>query len=1056
MKTGRAVIAFLNFLLLSDHAYAQAHDWENPLVTSSNTETPHSTFIPFHDVVTALSFDEKRSAYYRSLNGTWKFKWVRTPLKTPADFFMPGYNVSRWDDIRVPGNWQLQGDYDPPVFTNIRYPFPADPPRVPKTDNPTGLYRTTFTIPGGWRGKQVFLHFAGAQSAMYVWVNGKKTGYHEDGMTPAEFNITRLLVPGKNTLAAEVINWSDGSYLEDQDFWRLSGIFRDVFLFASPALHVRDLQVRTTFDRIYRDATLGLRIRLKNSGAMTGAGYQVKISLMDINRKVVFNHDLAAADVRPGREIDVSFRKLVRNPYKWSAETPSLYILQLQLTDGVGKVQEVITRKIGFRDVKIRNGLFLVNGRAVKIKGTNRHEFDRYTGRYITHAAMVRDIRLMKQLNINAVRTSHYPNATDWYNLCDEYGLYVMDEANIESHGLWAGEKIYLPEFAAWRKPFLDRGTAMVERDKNHPSVICWSMGNESGWGKNFDELYAAIKKIDPTRPIHYESKTPAYANVLSRYDIISTMYPSVNEMIRLMNLDPGRPVIICEYAHSMGNSLGNFRDYWRAFYAYPRLQGGFTWDWADQGLRAKTAAGLEYWNIVNYLDGANADDGLVNPDRQPQPETNELKKVLQNFNVNDVDVASGKIAVTNGYYFRSAADVALHWSLKENGRVIQSGTISDLRIGPQQTRQLKVPFDEELLKAGEEYFLDFSFKLTKGQKWAGRGFEVASSQLRLPAQAGAPPLTSLRTLPALKLSKGKDLVITGKGFTVAFAKATGALNSLRFQGKEWLSGEVMPGFWRVPTDNDEGGGKTSYAYRWRTAGLGQPKVDPVHMAAVQAYPQVIIVTVQNKVRFRNAAVTAQVKYTVFGDGSIRIHSNFGIPPGLPPLAKAGLYFTLPAVLDSVAWYGRGPFESYSDRKESAMVGLYGGKVSDQHFPYVMPQENGNKTDTRWMLLTSANGGGLLFTGSPLFNFTVQNYSQAALNRSKNTHILTRGSRTYLAIDLLQMGLGGDDSWSPRVHPEYLLKARRYDFTFMLRPVPAGADVTRLIKQKLPVVNRVR
>ncbi len=710
---------------------AQQPDWENPAVFKINNEPVHATLLPYEDANSALTFDRQATKLYKSLNGTWKFKYLKNPSEAPADFYMPGFSDNAWDNIEVPGNWQLQGDYDPPVFTNIKHPFKSDPPGVPHDYNPTGLYRIQFTVPEAWDKKPVFLHFDGIQSAGIIWINGEKTGYHEDAMTPAEFNITKYLKSGENCLAVEVLNWSDGSYLEDQDFWRLSGIYRDVYLYSTPEVHIRDFQVITELDDQYTNAILKLSLKLHNYGAASSSCV-VKVSLSDGSSNMIFTRQVAGNNIQKGSEKVLSLEQKVTAPLKWTAETPDLYILTLEVQDKSGTTLEVITQKIGFREVEIRGGQFLVNGKAIEFKGTNRHEFDPHKGRVISRESMIQDILLMKQNNINAVRTCHYPNTPEWYALCDEYGLYVMDEANIESHELWAERKIYLSEDPAWKNAWIDRGKSMVERDKNHPSVICWSMGNETGWGANFDAMYQAMKAIDPTRPIHYESKSPAYANVPSRYDIISTMYPTVDEIIRLMNLDATRPVIICEYAHSMGNSLGNFRKYWDAFYKYPRLQGGFTWDWVDQGLRSKDENGLEYWNIVNYIDGANADDGMINPDRIPQPEINEAKKVMQNINAKEVDLSKGEIRLFNGNFFRDLSDINMYWEIIRNGIPVQSGVIEKLEVNPQDSALVRVPVDEKVCPPGSDCYLNISFQLKHSVLWAPEGFEIAKEQFRI------------------------------------------------------------------------------------------------------------------------------------------------------------------------------------------------------------------------------------------------------------------------------------------------------------------------------------
>ncbi len=1037
-------------LMTGFNLYAQSYDWENPAVTQINTEAPHSTLIPYQDVASALSFDKEKSSFYKLLNGTWKFKWIKNPLQVPSNFYDPQLNIADWDDIEVPMNWQLTYRYDPPIFSNIKHPFPANPPYVPKEDtNTTGLYRTSFNIPSNWNGKQVFLHFAGVQSAMYVYINGKKVGYHEDGMTPAEFNITAYLQTGKNTLAAEVINWSDGSYLEDQDFWRLSGIFRDVFLFATPSLHIRDFHVVPSLDKNFENGNVDISVDISSYENRNAGSCRLKAIILDNKLRPVISREMTG-EVNAKSETVIKFNAPVQNPDRWTAETPNLYTLTLELIDKDGKVLEVVSSKIGFRKVEIKNGKLLVNGEAIKIKGVNRQEFDMYKGRYVTTQSMIKDITLMKQHNINAVRTSHYPNAPEWYSLCDEYGLYVMDEANIESHELWADHNIYLSEDTSWTKAFVERGAAMVQRDKNHPSIIFWSMGNETGWGKNFDSMYAAIKKIDPERPIHYESKIPAYANVLSRYDIISMMYPTVKDVIKFMHKDSTRPVIICEYAHSMGNSLGNFREYWNAFYKYPRLQGGFTWDWVDQGLHSKDSNGRLYWNIVNNIDGANGNDGLVNPDRTPQPELNEAKKVLQNINIKAADLEEGKVMISNGYFFKDLDDVELQWNILENGLSIQSGTIRNLKVKPQETEEITVPFKSILIKPGADYYIRFNCVLKDSARWAPKGFVIASEQLKLPEKAVRQETINVESLANVQLHQGNKIVVTGKNFRVAFNKKTGALSSFQFKNKELLTSDVIPNFWRVPTDNDEGGKKHSYAQGWRDAGLDSITIVPEQMMAELIHPQVARIKIKNKILLRTGSITQVSIFTVYGSGDIHVENSFTTEDNLPPLARVGFQFVLPAGFSNIKWYGNGPLENYEDRKESSFAGLYKGSVKEQHFPYVMPQETGNKTDVRWMLLSSKDGTGLLALGEPYLNINVQDYSLAALNEAKLTHGLIRGDNTYLHIDFKQMGLGGDDSWSRRVHPEYLLNEKQYKYSFRLKAISKNQDPDQILMEKLP------
>lgn len=1024
-------LILISFICIDAQKVQKAPNWETPGVFRINNEPAHASLMPYTTTEASLTFERNNSPLYKSLNGTWKFRYLRNPSQTPQDFPTDSLDESRWGKIEVPGNWQLQGNYDPPVFTNITHPFKADPPNVPDDYNPTGLYRTRFTVPETWNGKQVFLHFEGIQSAGTVYLNGKLVGYSEDAMTPAEYNITGFLRPGENLLAVQVLNWSDGSYLEDQDFWRLSGIYRDVFLFAAPMQHIRDFQVITGLDESYNDATLNLKMAVRNYSNAGAKNLTVNVAMSDAAMMPVFERKVNVGSMAAGKETVVKLDQPVSSPLKWSAEAPNLYVLTMELMDASGNLLEAISTKIGFREVEIRNGQLLFNGKPIDIKGTNRHEFDMHRGRALTRESMIRDIILMKRLNINAVRTSHYPNDPEWYSLCDEYGLYVMDEANIESHELWAARKYYIAEKPEWKAAWIDRGNSMVHRDKNHPSIFSWSMGNETGWGANFDAMYKAMKAIDPTRPIHYESKTPAYANVLSRYDIISTMYPTLNDIVSLMNQDPTRPVIICEYAHTMGNSLGNFKKYWDLFYKYPRLQGGFNWDWVDQGLRSKDHAGREYWNIVNYIDGANASDGLINPDRIPQPETNEFKKIIQNIRVNDL--GNGNLRLHNLFFFSTLENVRMEWELIRDGNAVQRGTVESLAVNPQDSAELSVPYNRDLLSQEGEYFLNLVFKTKTDLPYADRGFDIAKEQLALKAGANVSKETTQQGRP-LRVEKGDITTIIGDGFEIKINSA-GQLVSYLFRGSQLIADPLKPCFWRVPTDNDEGGGERGYATRWRNAGLDNFIVKVNTLNTSSQNDGSVVLEAASTLSFRSGkTMSMNSRYTIHTDGKIDFNTDLSLNDDFPPLARVGMQFAMPAAYDNLKWYGRGPFESYQDRKVSAHVGLYQGSVADQHFDYVMPQENGNKTDVRWFSITDEAATGFKITGRQLMEVNVKDYSQEALNMAKTSHQLNRGNKTYVHIDLNQMGLGGDDSWTPRVHEEYLLNKKNYKFGFTLDP----------------------
>jgi beta-galactosidase len=1033
------------FLLASAPNPKAAPAWEDPAVFRVGTERPRATFVAFAEREAAIKGDRARSPFFQLLSGTWRFHWAKNPFALPAGFEQPGYDDAAWDPMPVPSNWQVVGanenrPYDRPFFSNIKHPFKADPPHVPHDDNPVGLYRTHFEVPAGWKGRSVFVHFAGVQSAYYVWLNGRKLGYKEDAFTPGEFDLTAHLRPGANVLAVEVIHHSDGSYLEDQDYWRLAGIFRDVYLLSAPKVRLRDFAVRTDLDAAYRDATLEIRAAIENRSAALAPGHQVVATVLAADGSEVFQAKLApTAAIADGQEASLSASGLVRAPRLWSAETPNLYTLVLEHKDGAGVVQEAVAQKIGFREVEIKSGQLLLNGVAITFKGVNRHEFDPDHGRVISRERMLQDIRLMKQNSFNAVRTSHYPNDPAWLALCDEMGLYVVDEANVESHELWE-KKVYIADFPEWTGAFVARGTAMVERDKNHPSIVYWSMGNETGLGRSFDAMYKAMKALDPTRPIHYESRNPPYDSGLSSFDVISTMYPTVDHIVELMNQDPSRPVIICEYAHSMGNSLGNFKDYWDAYDKYPRLQGGFTWDWVDQALRHPGPGGQPLWDWVNTSDGANANDGLVNADRLPQPEILEARKVQQPVKIEGIDASAGRVRVRNAYDFLDLSHLGLEWRLVADGVPVQSGALAEpLDVMPGASRELTLGVDAGKVPPGQEGFLEVSLRLRDEQAWGPRGHEVAWEQIALPRTVVAGPV--LATAPgALEAqSDGRRVTLSSADLTAVIED--GGLVSYRWKGEEQLAGPLVPHLWRVPTDNDEGGGDASYAHRWREAGLD--RLQAVAQApTVEAYSTGRArVRVPVRLSGTKAALNLTTTWEVASDGTIAASAAFTAEGELPPLPRVGFQLQLPASHDRARWYGRGPQESYADRKEGARYGLFRSPVADLHFPYVMAQENGNHTDTRWLEVVDARGRGLRFSAEGPLDFTAHDYTDAALLAAKTSQRIERDGRVTLSLDLAQMGLGGDDSWSPRVHPEYQLTAREYAFSFRITPVAGGGRV---------------
>ncbi len=787
------------------------NDWENPEVVGRNKEPGHCTLMVYPDVETALTCDRQASPFHQSLNGQWKFNCVRTPEERPQDFYKPDFDVSKWAEIPVPSNWEMQG-YDKPIYLNIRYPHPTNPPYIAHDYNPVGSYRREFTIPDTWKDRQVFVHFDGVMSAFYVWVNGQMVGYSEDSMTPGEFNVTPYVKPGNNTIAVEVYRWCDGSYLEDQDMFRMSGIYRNVYLFATPSVHIRDFFVRATLDDQYKDGVLMIRPKLATYNNADVKGWTVQAQLYD-GKSTVLAQPLKIDALRIIRENypqrdNVRFgllRDTVPGVKQWSDETPNLYTLVLTLHDASGKIVEAESCRVGFRKVEIKDGQFFVNGRSIRFFGTNRHEHDPDTGRAVPVSRMIEDIKLMKSNNLNALRMSHYPNDPQMYELCDQYGIYVMDEANLETHGVGG----LLSNIPAWHTAFMERAIRMVERDKNHASVVWWSLGNESGTGPNHAAMAGWIHDYDSTRPVHYEGAAgnPDYPYV----DVISRMYERIPGIIRLATNDDPRPVVLCEYVHAMGNSVGNLKEYWDAIRAHPRLIGAFVWDFVDQGIRKKTPDGKWFWGYGgDFGDNPNDDNfccnGLVQPDRKPNPSLREIKKIYQRIHVTPGDLNAGSFNLENEYDFRTLDFVDGSWELTCDGKVVQQGKLDKLALTPKQMQKIEIPFTKPDLKAGSEYWLKVTFALAKDEPWSPRGHVVAWDQFQMPFEAPAAETVALDKMPPVKVQEqGNAYIVSGDNFKVTVGRNSGAIEGLTFKGTELVTSPLIPNFWRTPIDNDDG-----------------------------------------------------------------------------------------------------------------------------------------------------------------------------------------------------------------------------------------------------------
>jgi beta-galactosidase len=1030
----------------SEAPRTEAHpDWENPQMIGRNKEAPRATAIPFADPVAALVRNPAASPWNVSLNGEWSFNWSENPAQRSTEFFRTSFDVSEWDLIPVPANWQLHG-YGYPIYTNVRYSWgEPDPPRVPHDFNPVGSYRRTFTVPEAWDGRQIYLRFGGVSSAFYLWINGHEVGYSQGSRTPAEFNVTEYLVPGENMVALEVYRYSDGSYLECQDFWRISGIFRDVSLYSWEDLHIRDFQVHTELDADYRDADLGVDVWVRNLGD-SKRPFTIDAQLFDAEGRPVIEGLTTSAAVDANGELKVRLDRHVSNPPKWSAEDPNLYGLVVTLRDTEGSVIQSVSSNVGFREVEITGGQLLVNGVAVLIKGTNRHEHDPDTAHVMSTEGMIQDILIMKRHNINAVRTSHYPDVPEWYDLTDRYGLYVIDEANIESHGIGYDPDKTLGNKPEWGKAHLDRTISMVERDKNHPSIIIWSLGNEAGDGVNFDATSSWVRERDASRPVHYER-----AELGPNTDIYCPMYERIPEIVEYAETYDDRPLIMCEYSHAMGNSNGNLKEYWDVIYSHERLQGGFIWDWVDQGLRQPVpgrpdefyfAFGGDFEPPGVYHDDNFLMNGLVSADRVPHPGLLELKKVHQFITATPVDLARGEIEITNGYGFINLGSFEGFWELKGDGQVLANGRLPSLDVAPSESLTVTLPLPTVTPQPGVEYWLNLSFRLAEDASWAKKGHEVAWEQFELDLAVEAPERDAAN-MPPLALDQGDDeITVSGDDFTVRFDVATGTISSWLAGGTEFVAAGPRPNFWRAPTDNDRGNEMPERCAPWKDASrnwnLSSSAVHQIGPARVEVrfegtYPDVVS--------------TNEVVYTVLGNGEIVVGHTFTPGDGeLPELPRFGMQLVIPGGFETVTWYGRGPHESYWDRKAGARVGVWSGSVEEQFVDYSEPQENGNKTDVRWVSLTNDDGAGLLVSGAPLIAFSAHHYTTDDLENAKHSYEMEYREDITFNIDMQQTGVGGDDSWGARTHDEYTLWPKPLEYSYRLRPItlsgsPSGSPV---------------
>ncbi len=1036
------------FLILLSCLVVQlyAQDWRNLNVLEINRETPRNGSVPFSTIEEALKSERWESPFYQSLNGIWKFNYSDGPGSRPVDFYLDGYSTDNWHDIEVPGNWEVQG-FGVPMYMNHPFEFsPRETPKppvldyIPTENNPVGSYKTSFTVPSGWNNRSVHLHFGAVKSAMYVWVNGQKVGYSQGSKTPAEFDITQYLKQGNNTLAVEVYRWSDGSFLECQDFWRISGIKRDVYLYTTPQTRIRDFKVDAGLDASYVDGILHVNAEITSKNSRRGT-FNVVLQLHDGEQLLLSENNSVRLNEGIGH---IRFSANIPSVKQWSAEIPNLYDVVLILKDQRGETLETHHTEAGFRSVEIKKSQLLVNGQPVLLKGVNRHEHDPDKGHYITRELMKEDIRLMKELNMNAVRTAHYPHDPYWYTLCDRYGLYVVNEANVESHGLGAAlQRPYDYHIAAdpeWERAHLDRIERMYERDKNHPSVIAWSFGNECGDGEVFVKAYDWIKSVD-TRPVMFEQ-----AGEKAHTDIVAPMYDDRWELENYA-LQPQtyRPLILCEYAHAMGNSMGNLADTWKTIEKYDVLQGGFIWDWVDQGLTNTTPDGITYFAYGGDFgqenerhDGAFCINGIISPDRRLNPHAYEVKKVYQHIAVHTVDQEAGKFEVQNKYFFKSLNDYRLDIEITENGQVVRHMSIDGLTAGPGRSIPISIDLSSSGIDMNEsaEYFANFRFILKKDRGLLKAGFEAAYEQILLQKGNAMPAIPTERS-PITVSETPQGWYVSTDHTELFFDKEQGTFSQLKHHGNLLIQEGPRPDFWRIPVDNDYGPGYQRSMSVWKDTGKDAYVID-----SQMTYTSAKLVYKASK-RIDAVDATFHSTYTINGDGLI--HAAYHFEPDLnrrsENMFRLGTLLQIPETMDQVQWYGRGPHENYVDRNTSAMIGTYNNTVDGMYFPYIRPQETGYKTDVRWLDIGTGSYGMKVYSEIP-FSFGATRYDKEDFDHPAGgtgrpliyQHHLNKKNYINLNLDYRQMGVGGDNSWGKPVHHIYQLPRRVYKFSYTIMP----------------------
>ena len=1000
-------------------------EWKDPKVNAVNRAPMHTNYFAYESDNAAQKGIKENSANFMTLNGTWKFNWVKDADSRPTDFWKIGFNDKGWNNIPVPGVWELHG-YGDPIYVNIGYAwrnqFKNNPPYVPNEENHVGSYRREITVPASWKGKDIIAHFGSVTSNMYLWVNGKYVGYSEDSKLEAEFNLTPYLKPGqKNLIAFQVFRWCDGTYLEDQDFFRYSGVGRDCYLYARDKKRIEDIRVTPDLDANYQNGSLNVNLNLKGNG-------KVNLILKDASGK-----EVATTQATKG-----TATLEVENPHKWTAETPYLYTLYASLEGS----NEVIPVKVGFRKVELKNAQVLVNGQPILFKGANRHELDPDGGYVISKERMIQDIQVMKQFNLNAVRTCHYPDNNLWYELCDQYGIYVVAEANIESHGMGYGEKT-LAKRDDYTLAHLERNQRNVQRSFNHPSVLIWSLGNEAGYGPNFEKAYDWIKQEDPSRLVQYEQ-----AGKTGKTDIYCPMYLGYDRCEEYSKDEQyQKPLIQCEYAHAMGNSEGGFKEYWDIIRKYPKYQGGFIWDFVDQSVRWTGKNGkmiYAYGGDFNRFDASDVnfcDNGLISPDRVPNPHMYEVGYFYQNIWTSPVDIKNGEISIFNEYFFRDLSAYYLEWQVLKGGEIMRSGRVEDLNVGPQQTIKIKLPIGKTCQCS--EWLLNVAYKLKNTEGLLPAGHTIAKQQLVLnPYKAPSMELKNQAKSnweviePTLKENDERYLIVDGENFRIEFDKQNGYLSKYQVNGLDMMKegSYLKPNFWRAPTDNDFG----AYLQR-RYAVWKNPTIKLVSLQQRIADQQAII---EAAYELPEVSAKLSLTYVINNEGTMKVTQKMTADKNakVANMFRFGMQMQMPRSFDQVEYYGRGPVENYLDRKGNADLGIYRQSVAEQFYSYIRPQENGTKSDLRWWKTLNVSGHGIQVVAAEPFSasalhYTIESLDEGTHKQQGHSPEVEEADLTNFCFDLIQAGLGCEDSWGRIARPEYQVPYGDYEFTFILKPM---------------------